>query len=61
MSVRSVLAETDISGDVERGKGFPQNLDGLDDRAVGVVCKSSRLVLSGPEKSMQGESGRARP
>lgn len=45
VTMRRVFAETHITGDVELGEERSNLLDGLDDRAFGVICGRSTFVL----------------
>ena len=45
MTVRGVLAETDVRSDVELGEELAEEADGGDDRAVGVICGGAAVVL----------------
>ena len=56
VTVRCILAKTDVSGDVERGEGFAKHFDGLDYGSIGVVGERSLVVLLHANASRQGRS-----
>ena len=59
VAVRSVLAQADIADDVQFGESGTQDLDTLDNRALGVVSSSSDWVLSGRVQGNTKQNNRA--
>lgn len=45
MSVRSILAETDVGCNVKRGIELAEEFDGEDDGALGIVCGRTAVIL----------------